>query len=365
MQNNENQNPSTSNNNQTNKNKKSKITFSNVFWSVIIVGIIVYVVLKAIFYQNLNKSSNTENIKQVQKKLIKISPELFKAIASLDKESKEEIKQVIKKRIDELYAPIYNRVDDYVNFHYTLKGDYTELFAGVSNNFDKYLQNHIFGANFQERLKNTINQINNDILNILIKKSEKLKKEMQNMGYKKEDIDFLVNKIMQFSIEDTKKRYINTINNVFRAGGVGAGIVGGAIVGMKMATKQTAKVLAKKLLAKIAIKTTAKVAAASAGAATGAAEGSILGPLGAAAGGIIGGVIGWFSTDMIVIKADEFLHKKEFKQEIIKMIDENKINTENNLIKLYTDISKKIFLESEKKLKELKNKKIKDIIIIE
>ena len=342
------------------KLNKTKITFWNVFWSVIVTGIVVYVVLKAIFYQNLNKQSN---IKQVQKKLIKLSPELFKAIATLDKESQKEIKENIKKRIDELYSPIYSRVDDYVNFHYTLKGDYTELFAGVSNKFDKYLQNNIFGKDFKQRLKNTISNINNDVLNILIQKSQKLKNELKNMDYNQEETDFLVNKIMQFSIEDTKKRYLNTTNNLFRAEGIGAGIVSGAIIGMKMATKQTAKVLAKKLLAKLAVKTTAKIATASAGAATGAAEGSVLGPLGAVGGGIIGGIIGWFSTDMIVIKADEFLHKKEFKREIMKMKDENKKNTENNLIKIYTNISKKIFLDNEKKLKELKNRKIKDIII--
>lgn len=350
---------------EENKNtkKKSKLTFSKVFWSVIITGIIVYVVLEAVFYKNVTKNSPTENIQNIQQTLIKISPEVFKVISKLDKESKEEITNIIKKNMDILYAPVYKRVDDYVNFHYTLKGDYTELFAGVSNNFDKYLQNHIFGKDFKERLKQQIQITNNQILQVLINKSKEFKKELKNMGYSQKEINFLVNKIMKFSIEDTKKRYLQTTDNLFRAGGVGAGIVGGAMIGMKMATKQTAKILAKKLLAKLAIKTTAKVASASAGAATGAAEGSILGPLGAVGGGLVGGIIGWFATDMIVIKVDEYLHKKEFKEEIIQMINKHKQQTENNLITLYTSISNKIFEENEKRLKELKNKKIKDIIL--
>ena len=348
-----------------NKKQKPKITFSKAFWAVIIIGIITYVVLKAIFYQNLSQPSQQGDVKTLQKKLIKISPKLFEVLSKLDKESKQEIQQVIKENINKLYAPIYKRVDEYVNFHYSLKGDYTELFAGVSNKFDEYLQNHIFGKDFENRLKETINNINNQVLNILIQKSEKLKKEMKDMNYSDSEINFLVNKIMRFSIEDTKQRYLNTTNNLFRGGGIGVGVVSGAVIGMKMATKQTSKVLAKKLLAKVAIKTSAKVAAAGASAATGAAEGSVLGPVGAAAGGVIGGIIGWFATDMIVIKADEYLHKKEFKEQIINMINNHKMKTQNNLIKLYTSISDKIFSENEKSLKELKNKKIKDIIISE
>ena len=345
------------------KNKKPKITFSKVFWGVIIIGIISYVVLQAIFYQNLSKPSQQGDIKTLQKKLIKISPKLFEVLSKLNEESKQEIQQVIKKNMDKLYAPIYKRVDEYINFHYSLKGDYTELFAGVSNKFDEYLQKHIFGADFENRLKNTINNINNQVLNILIQKSEKFKKEMKNMNFSDSEINFLVNKIMKFSIEDTKQRYLNTTNNLFRSGGIGVGIIMGAKIGMKMATKQTSKVLAKKLLAKVAVKTSAKIAAASASAATGAAEGSVLGPGGTVAGGFIGAVVGWFATDMIVIKADEYLNKKEFKEQIIKMINNHKMKIQNNLIKLYTSISDKIFSENEKSLKELKNKKIKDIII--
>ena len=341
--------------------RKIKFTFWNVFFGVIIIGVVIYVVLKAMFYHNV-RHSTLKDIKEVQQKLIKISP-VFKILSSLDKETKREIKDIIHKEINLLYRPVYKRVDEYVGFHYSLRGDYQELFAGVENRLGDYLQNRIFGSDFKDRLKNRIEIINKKILKLLINKSEKFKKELKKKGYSDYETNILVNEILHYSIEDTKKRYLNITDNLFRVGGVGSAMAAGALISMKVLTKQSAKLLAKKILAKVAVKTSTKLAASAAGAASGAAEGSFLGPVGVGLGAVVGGVVGWFATDYIVIKADEFLHKEEFKKEIIKMINEHKKELENNLIRLYISISNKIFFENKKRLEEFKNKKIKDIII--
>ena len=347
---------------KTKQKNKKPITFWKVFIFVILIFIVIDVILKVIFFKNVNIFVQTETIQQIQTKLIKASPEIFTLLTALDNKSKEEIKMVIKQRVDELYRPIYANVDNYVNLHYSLKGDYAELFAGLSNNFNKYLQEHIFGKNFKSNLESTIKNINADVFYIIQNNSKEFKEKLKDKGFSQKEINFLVNQILNYSIEDTKKRYLNLTNNAFRGSGVGAGIVSGAIIGMKLASKQTAKILAKKILAKLAIKTGAKLAGAGAGASTGAEAGSFLGPPGAIVGGIVGAIVGWFATDEVVIKVDEYLNKDSFKRDIIRMIDNNKIALEKNLLKVYLDISHKLIKENKEKLQELKRKHIKEIL---
>ncbi len=355
----------------------SKI-FWRSFWITIIILASVYVGIKIEVYRTSKALYEKHSIEEKKKtknpfltffkeKLPKHEEEIKENISKAITDSQQEIKETIDYEIEKAFYPVYNHIDDFIDFHYSVTGEYTELAEMLFNETSSALKEHLFkpahlDQNLQEAIKN-INEKSLDIINSNIRQATKKLKESANLN--DEEIEILT-KALQISQEDIFSRFSNISYTILRGGGMLAGALG-ASLGAKLFAKKIGKVLAAKLAAKIAVKTGAKAAGSGGMAATGASVGALFGgPIGATIGGVAGAIAGWFATDKIVVEIDQFLHEDEFREKIINLIDEQKNQTKEKIMESYDEILNEFRKEQEESneqgLEKLKNVPIKDIM---
>jgi len=345
--------------------KQSKKRWWKYFWGTIIVFIVFYisVVIKGYLDYKIkdNKRRREVVLEDVVRKLQKYNINIIKLVYNINDKTKLEIKNMIKEQVDKLYSPVYSNVDEFVNFHYTLKGEYSELAVTLTNKLNSFIYDHIFKpANFDENYNKTLTIINKHIEDILKKEFSQIKSNLNEFNFTNEESEVLLLKVLHYSQEDMIDRFKNYKYAGFR----GVGIVSGGAMGVLM-SKILAKKIAKKLLVKIGVKVTTKVAAAASGAAIGAESGVACGTfavLCSPAGAIIGGIVGWFASDKILIEVDKYFNSDKFKKEIINMINQQKNQLTNILINIYLGSVDKVNKDLIKSISSLKNKPIKDII---
>ncbi len=359
-----------------NKQQNNSTIFWRFFWGTIIILLMLYLIIVKLASYNLNETKIEtpqerfeKRLKEIQTKLIKKEPEIAKILQLSIENSKEEIKDIISKNMDKAFEPLYAHIEDFTNFHYSVKGEYTELASLLLKQTDYALKEYLFKpANFNENIKNSLQKIHNDILNIIQKNIKNTNQNIKNILDIKDDELNLITKILTLSEKDTLNRFDNLYTNIFRV--TGAGIGAGAFLGAKVIAKTLSKKITAKIIAKTTIKagakTGAKFAGVGGGAATGAEVGSIFGPVGAAIGGVAGAIAGWLLTDKIVVEIDRYLHGEEFKQELKKMINTQKEAIIQELYQKYeqvlTDFEKEQKNTVKSSIEKLKNKKIKDLI---
>ena len=339
------------------------------FWGTIIIFAIVYIIANITVEKKFSKLNRVDRearlsiiINQFQSKY----PQFIKITKELNIISIEKIQEKINISIDKAFEPLYPQIENFSEFHFSITGEYTELFTALFGEIDNILKEQLFEpVNFDELLNNELENINNETLKIIKIEFKEMKNTMQNdMNLEDEEITFLLEEILEISQEDMKYRMKDYTNNAFKGMGLGIG-TGTGIMITKVISKQIATTISKKIATKAAIKGGTKIASVAAGAALGATEGLLCGPaawLCSPAGAIVGGTIGWFASDKIVIEIDEYYHKEDFQQEIQNLIDTQKQATKNTLIKIYTNSMNQITSENQNSLSDMKNKMIKDII---
>ena len=345
------------------KSKNQKIFWFS-FFGVIITGIIVYAVLISMAttnIENLPKAQKEVVIKNLITKLQKQAPQVFQILAQLDTQTKQQIDEIIQEKINKVYAPVYDNIDEFVEFHYTLKGDYSELFVALTGKIEKLIQNKLFKpANFEENLQKALNEINSDVIELVTKNYKQMEDKLQKqLNLSQNEITYLLNNILKYSVKDAIGRYQKYNYNSFRFISTSAGVG----LGTTLLAKSLAKKISTKLLIKAGAKVATKTAAGAGGATIGAETGFAFGgPIGAAIGGLVGGTIAWFASDEIIIHVDKYINSKQFKKEIIKMIDEQKQNTIKVLETIYIQNLQKLHNSLSKSITELKHKTIKELI---
>ena len=350
--------------NRINNIKKNNKIFWYSFWSIIIIGIIIYTILISIASKNIEilpKKQKEIIIKDLIQKLQTQTPQVFEILSQLDKQTKKEIEIMIKEKIDKVYAPVYKNIDNFVDFHYSLKGDYTELFMALNGKIEEMITDKLFKpANFNENFQIALNDINSNITKLVKENYKQIKSKLKNqLDLSENEINYLLNNILKYSINDTINRYKEYNYNSFRV----ISSTAGATLGATLMAKVLAKKISQKILIKAGAKVATKTALSAGGATTGAGTGFLVGgPIGAAIGGLIGGTIAWFASDEIVIHLDKYLNSKEFKQEIIKMIDTQKENTIKLLKIIYIQNLEKLHNSLNNNIKKLKTEPIKNLI---
>ncbi len=344
------------------RNDKNKKFNWKIFWITIGVLIGIYVVLIALGNMNMLKHQKKKVVlEEVIAKIQKENPQFANLIENLDKEAKNEIAKYIYSQVNELYKPVYEHLDAFVNYHYSLKGEYSEIIAAATNNLGDFIYTHIYKpANFDENYQKMMSDINSKVKEIASREYDKLKEGLKKYNLDEEESDALLTKILNYSKEDMIKRYENFSYNSLRGLGIAGGVSGALL----------AKVLAKKIIQKIAIKTGAKVAvkgaSIAAGATAGAESGLLCGPgavLCSSIGAVIGGVIGWIASDKIVLEIDKALNSEKFKKDVYNMVTNQKNQFTRTLIYAYAKGVDEVNKELQKSFEELKTKPIKEIII--
>jgi len=240
---------------------------------------------------------NLENIKTLKL----INENLNLKITDLDKS--------IEDKVNQAFSSVYNSIDKFLDFHYSVVGEYTELIDAAINEIGNTVEEKLFGKMFDINLKEAKEQINRKYVEIFKKHFE----YVETLATK--DIDKTLNEQIFIKLnEDTKQR---TSLQIIKLGSIVTTATTVKIISV-VSTKIITKT-ATKLATKSVIKTSAKIAASSTAGTAGLSCGPfawICSPVAATAA--------WFGTDAVVISADEYMNREDFRQDIIKMLDKEK-----------------------------------------
>lgn len=244
--------------------------------------------------------------------------------------------------IDNSFTRLYSNVDDYLDWYFSLGGDYGILMNLLTGDLDEYLKNNFEKFIFKEDTFKDLENLHaktlstySDIQNEYNNSVNKIMTENKvDPSYYKLDIKqsttlakTLSPPVSQELISLNKK--LMTIS--------GGGAIGGiitAVIGKKIVAKITGKSIFK-AATKALTKFIASKAVSTGGIAAGATSGAIIGSsvpiLGTVLGGVLGGIIGGIAVDKAILKLDEEINRKQFKHEIIASIDQTKAELKSKL----------------------------------
>lgn len=268
-------------------------------------------------------------------------------IQAREAELGREIASRVERELDLLFATVESAVDDYLDWYFTVMGEYERLFALATDDFgqfmDQKLEAHLFEAtDFHRRLGIIDTDLREDSL-----------KELANVSQAvHDDLEARIrdNPCAQATLHI---EYLGRLErDVWRASAAGitgttVGAVTAALISKKLVATIVAKVAAKKsvqaaaaMLAKFAAKKGVSVlAAGGAGAVTGTALCAPFGPAAPACGlvgGIAAGVGTWLAVDKAAIEIDEAVSRDAMRADILSVLAEEKAALKAELIARYS-----------------------------
>jgi|GEM_PF-5056676 hypothetical protein len=312
-------------------NTQAKTTFSKWFWGSFSAIFAFVLILLAFGYFNSldekNIQSQRPSIAALTQLLKQRVPHFYEVLANIENAAKKDIETMIEKELDAAFAPLYDAVDEYVEFHYTLRGEYTQLFAYAKGgaNLDTLIYEKIFlQSNFQARIEAAMLKINQNTAQILQNYYEKLESGLQKrLEVDDQAMEAVMQEILNLSQDDIAKRFINSEAVALRL----VSTAGGAFA---------ARGLAAAIGARIAVRLGAKTGLRILGAGSGASVGLLCGPA-AAFCGFGGAVAGWLSIDKAIIEIDKYYNKDEFRFELFVALNLEKQRLKQELLALYLD----------------------------
>ncbi|MEI6708714.1 MAG: hypothetical protein WCK96_16440 [Methylococcales bacterium] len=249
-------------------------------------------------------------------------------------------KQLLNEQVDRAFDKLEGKVGNYLDWYYSLQGEYTRIYKMLTGELDTYMEN---------QLKNTLQ--NEDAFKDVqasvekaISEHDAAQQEYLNVvkiileKNKVSDFGGYTKKILkQSSLASvfTPPSHRDIINIKSRMFATGTTVAIGSMTAL-ISKKIVTKVIGKGTL-KLASKFLAKVAAseiigtgggAAAGATAGAAIGSVVPGIGTAIGAAVGGILGGFgvgiATDAAILKLEEVYSRDNFKKEIINSIEDSR-----------------------------------------
>ncbi|WQS44749.1 hypothetical protein KVC65_01790 [Helicobacter pylori] len=291
------------------------------YLGIIIFLFILYPILSSIPYNEPSQAIKTARTKTIIETFPDLISDLIKnnldshqqEISDLLSSSKDKMHSKVDTQMDNLFDPIENNVDKFLDWHYSLKGNYSEfaLFVakkiGLSTEdalFNK-LQEKLLGADYKQRLKTMTDNISDAFISLLRQhKKDTEKIATQGVAGISQVAESLKN------IDDRIERDLNLKMGFAAAIWATASVHASAL--MKRLTPKLVAKIGAKLGAEVGGKFLAKIGTALSGSWT-------CGPFApACAIGI------WFGSDAVINFIDEWLHRDDFKKEILNNINEVK-----------------------------------------
>ncbi len=265
----------------------------------------------------------------------------------------KEMNGVINTQIDGFFDLVEYNVDKFLDWHYSIKGDYSELALKLGEKFGlsaeyalaKKLQEKLLGKDYEKRL-DVLKKVLSKTYAGLLSQHEKFVSETALKGV---DTDLSQNAKILDTLGDevVRKLKVNFTGTI----GATAGLSGLFIVG-KLTPKLVTKIVAK-LGTKLGAKFLAKFG-------TAVSTSLTCGPFAPACFLAV-----WFGSDAAINYIDEWLHRDKFKKEILNNINEVKENLKNSYKQQFNDSFVKIsqeLQESYKKTQVLEKKTVKECI---
>ena len=231
----------------------------------------------------------------------------------------------IEEQVDMAFAPVYEKIPGFLDWHYSIRGQYTELGQAALGTLGNAFESQLFAA-LQERIGTATEAVGKVMQEEMRTEIEDwVRRESQTVP---DEVATTYERMLEVTVAATVERFtVSAVPSALVAVGTG--------VGSTVAVAVLAKALAKKILASTALKTAGKVGGGIGGrlggAAAGAAVGSVLGPFGAMAGGVVGGAAAWLAVDGVVVNIDEYLNREDLERELTALVDEQKASVKSAL----------------------------------
>ncbi|GAA7529068.1 hypothetical protein JP0057_04060 [Helicobacter pylori] len=315
-----------------------------IFLGIIIFLFMLYPILSSITYDEPSQAIKTAHTKTILEILPDPISDLIKnnldshqqEISDLLSSSKDKMYSKVDAQIDNLFDPIENNVDKFLDWHYSLKGNYSELALFVAKKlclsvedalFNK-LQEKFLGADYKQRLKTMTDNISDAFISLLHQHKKDTEK-IATQGVA--DIPQVVESLK--NIDDRIERDLKLKMGFAAAIGLTAGVGAGNLM----------KRLVPKLVEKLGTKLGAKVGA------------KFLAKFGIA----VGGVLSTLGADVAFNYIDEWLHRDDFKKEILNNINEMKKNLKESYKISFDNSITKFSQEFQKDLKNIETISVK------
>ncbi|GAA7373328.1 hypothetical protein HpCK89_01040 [Helicobacter pylori] len=286
--------------------KKEERKYIYIFLGIIIFLFILYFTLSIFTYNEPSQAIKTAHTKTILEIFPDLISDLIKnnldshqqEISDLLSSSKDKMYSKVDAQIDNLFDPIENNVDKFLDWHYFLKGNYSELALLVAKKlglsvedalFNK-LQEKLLGADYKQRLQTMTDNISNAFISLL-RQHKKDTEKIATQGVA--DIPQVVESLK--NIDDRIERDLKLKMGFAAAIGLTAGVGAGKLI----------KRLVPKLVEKLGTKLGAK----------------FLVKFGIAVGGL-----STLGADVAFNYIDEWLYRDDFKKEILNNINEVKKN---------------------------------------
>ncbi|GAA7083460.1 hypothetical protein VN0427_00570 [Helicobacter pylori] len=325
--------------------KKEERKYIYIFLGIIIFLFILYFTLSIFTYNEPSQAIKTAHTKTILEIFPDLISDLIKnnldshqqEISDLLSSSKDKMYSKVDAQIDNLFDPIENNVDKFLDWHYFLKGNYSELALLVAKKlglsvedalFNK-LQEKLLGADYKQRLQTMTDNISNAFISLL-RQHKKDTEKIATQGVA--DIPQVVESLK--NIDDRTERDLKLKMGFAAAIGATAGVGAGKLM----------KRLVPKLVEKLGTKLGAKVGA------------KFLAKFGIAVGG---GVLSTLGADVALNYIDEWLHRDEFKKEILNNINEMKKNLKESYKISFDNGITKFSQEFQKDLKNIETISVK------
>ncbi|MCQ2878710.1 hypothetical protein JT247_00555 [Helicobacter pylori] len=311
--------------------KKQK-RYSYIFWGCLIVLFVVYFSVKFFAYSEPSQEAKADKPKKLFKVVEKILPtDIIKdnidshqaEINAALNSGIEEMNGVINTQIDGFFNIVEYNVDKFLDWHYSIKGDYSDLALFVAKKtglsaedaIANVLQEKLLGKDYKQRLDAITKRLSKTYASLL-NQHEKFVSETALKGV---DTDLSQNAKILDTLGDEVARKLKA--NFTGTIGATAGVSGLAIA------------------AKLTPKLVAKIGTAVSGSWT----------CGSFAPACAIGL--WFGSDAAFNYIDECLHRDGFKKEILNNINEVKENLKNSYKQQFNDSFVKISQELQESYK--------------
>lgn len=244
-------------------------------------------------------------------------------------------------QIDRAFDGIEANVDGYLDWYYSLVGEYTRIAALLIGKLEDHMA---------KKLEETLQQGDpfkevEAALNNTLATHETALREYQQVARSIMDQNRIVpagssiHVVQRMSLEEVlnppvHQDILKLQERMLVSGGTGA--IAGAVTAVvvkkivaKVVGKNIIKMAAKALAKVVASKAVASAGGASAGAATGAAVGSLVPGIGTAIGAVVGGIVGGLAAgvtvDSLLLMLEESVNREEFKRQIVSAIREGRM----------------------------------------
>ncbi|WP_199499754.1 hypothetical protein [Helicobacter pylori] len=319
---------------------KEKREYIYIFLEIIIFLFIFYIILSSITYDEPSQAIKTAHTKTILEILPDPISDLIKnnldshqqEISDLLSSSKDKMYSKVDAQIDNLFDPIENNVDKFLDWHYSLKGNYSELALFVAKKlglsvedalFNK-LQEKFLGADYKQRLKTMTDNISDAFISLL-RQHKKDTEKIATQGVA--DIPQVVESLK--NIDDRTERDLKLKMRFAAAIGLTAGMGAGKLM------KRLVPKLVEKLGTKLGAKFLAKFGIA------------------------VGGVLPTLGADVAFNYIDEWLYRDDFKKEILNNINEMKKNLKESYKISFDNGITKFSQEFQKNLKNIETISVK------